>query len=275
MLQSFYFTNYFRKATFQIPTDIESDPTKNVALALQRLFYSMQISNQAVGTSELTRSFGWDSSEAFMQHDVTELNRVLQDKLENSMKGTPVEGAIRKLFTGKMKSFIKCINVDYESSRVEDYYDIQLNVKGCKNIQDSFVEYCSKETLSGDNKYFAEGFGLQDASKGIIFKSFPPVLHIQLKRFDYDMELDALVKINDRHEFGMTLDLDDYLDTDADRTVRQRYHLHQYLILTLVFWYMEEILMLDITFHLSSRHKMGLFTNSTMIELFKLLIMKF
>lgn len=41
---------------------------------------------------------------------------------ENLYKGTPADGAISKLFLGKMKSYIKCINVDYESSRVEDYY---------------------------------------------------------------------------------------------------------------------------------------------------------
>ena len=49
--------------------------------------------------------------------------------------------------------------------------------------------------LDGDNKYFAEGFGLQDAKKGVIFESFPPVLHLQLKRFDYDMERDQFVKV--------------------------------------------------------------------------------
>ncbi len=73
--------------------------------------------------------------------------------------------------------------------------DIQLNVKGCKDLYESFVEYCSVETLEGDNKYHAEGYGLQDAKKGVIFQQFPPVLHLQLKRFEYDMELDSLVKV--------------------------------------------------------------------------------
>ena len=229
LLQSLYFTNYFRKATYEIPT-LNDDPAKSVPLALQRLFYNMQFAEQAVGTNELTRSFGWDNMDAFFQHDVQELNRVLQDNLESKMKGTPAEGAIRKLFTGKMKSYIKCINVDYESSRVEDFYDIQLNVKGCKNLTESFIDYCATETLDGENKYFAEGFGLQDARKGVIFKNFPPVLHLQMKRFEYDMERDMLVKINDRHEFGLVIDLDDYLDTDADKSVKQRYHLHGVLV---------------------------------------------
>lgn len=71
-----------------------------------------------------------------------------------------------------------------------------MNVKDCKNLQDSFANYCAVETLDGDNKYFAEGYGLQNARKGCIFLKFPPVLHLQLKRFEYDMERDMLVKVD-------------------------------------------------------------------------------
>ncbi|KAK7043601.1 ubiquitin-specific protease ubp15 [Paramarasmius palmivorus] len=217
MLQSLYCTRYFRKAVYQIPTE-DDHPTESVALALQRLFYHLQTSDQPVGTTELTKSFGWKSLDAFFQHDVQEFNRVLQDKLESKMKGTKAEGAISKLFVGKMKSYIKCVNVDYESSRVEDFNDIQLNVKGLKNLYESFKDYVQVETLDGENKYQAEGFGLQDAKKGIIFESFPPVLHLQLKRFEYDIQRDAMVKINDRHEFPFEIDLDEFLSPGADRS---------------------------------------------------------
>ncbi|KAL0095137.1 hypothetical protein F4703DRAFT_1766363 [Phycomyces blakesleeanus] len=209
LLQSLYCTNAFRKAVYQIPTENE-EPTKSVALALQRCFYNLQNSNTPIGTTELTKSFGWDSLEAFMQHDVQEFNRVLQNNMEIKMKGTPADGAISNLFVGKMKSYIKCINVDYESSRVEDYYDIQLNVKGCKTLHDSFKDYVTVETLEGENKYMAEGHGLQDAHKGVVFESFPPVLHLQLKRFEYDFMRDTMVKINDRHEFPEEINLDEF-----------------------------------------------------------------
>ena len=112
-----------------------------------------------------------------------------------------------------MKSYIKCVNVNYESSRIEEFngekqhtipgssnnstrcVDIQLNVKGMKTLYDSFRDYVAVETLDGENKYHAEGFGLQDARKGIIFQSLPPVLHLQLKRYEYDMQRDAMVKV--------------------------------------------------------------------------------
>lgn len=79
-----------------------------------------------------------------MAQDVQEFNRELQDKLESLMKvrgllfvpprrrtgraeqlrvsqGTRVEGVIPKLFRGKMKSSIKCVNVEYEESKVEEF----------------------------------------------------------------------------------------------------------------------------------------------------------
>ncbi|KAJ3226189.1 hypothetical protein HK099_005415 [Clydaea vesicula] len=218
LLQSLYFTSYFRKATFQIPT-VNDDPTKSVPLALQRIFYNLQYSDDPIGTIELTKSFGWDTLDSFMQHDVQEFNR-----------GSAAEGAISNLFVGKMKSYIKCIDVDFESSRIEDFYDIQLNVKGCKDLTESFIDYCAVETLEGENRYQAEGYGLQDAKKGVIFKKFPPVLHLQLKRFEYDMERDDMVKINDRHEFPLEIDLDQFLESDEDRVGEYRYSLHGVLV---------------------------------------------
>ncbi|WVQ73689.1 hypothetical protein IAR50_003269 [Cryptococcus sp. DSM 104548] len=229
LLQSLFCTNYFRKAVYQIPTE-DDIPSESLALALQRVFYHLQTSNQPVGTTELTKSFGWKSLDSFMQHDVQEFSRILQDKLEIKMKGTPAEGAIPTLFKGQMKNYIKCIDVDFESSVVEDFYDIQLTIKGLKDLRASFNEYVSVETLDGENKYQAEGHGLQAAKKGVIFQSFPPVLHLQLRRFEYDIEKDALVKINDRHEFPYELDLGDFLDESADRSQSHVYKLHGVLV---------------------------------------------
>ena len=35
---------------------------------------------------------------------------------------------------------------------------------------------------------------LQDARKGVLFDDFPPVLQLQLKRFEYDFRRDIMVK---------------------------------------------------------------------------------
>ena len=70
--------------------------------------------------------------------------RVLLDKLEEKMKGTSVDGEVNRLFAGKVRSFIQCVNVDYVSQRDEDFYDLQLDVKGCSNIMESFKKYTAK-----------------------------------------------------------------------------------------------------------------------------------
>lgn len=46
----------------------------------------LQFTNVSASTKDLTKSFGWDNHEAFMQHDVQELNRVLCENLEGKMK---------------------------------------------------------------------------------------------------------------------------------------------------------------------------------------------
>ncbi|OAY45686.1 hypothetical protein MANES_07G083000v8 [Manihot esculenta] len=234
LLQTLYHIPYFRKAVYHMPTTENDMPSGSIPLALQSLFYKLQYSDTSVATKELTKSFGWDTYDSFMQHDVQELNRVLCEKLEDKMKGTVVEGTIQQLFEGHHMNYIECINVDYKSTRKESFYDLQLDVKGCRDVYASFDKYVEVERLEGDNKYHAEQHGLQDARKGVLFIDFPPVLQLQLKRFEYDFMRDTMVKINDRYEFPLQLDLDredgKYLSPEADRSVRNLYTLHSVLV---------------------------------------------
>lgn len=234
LLQTLFHIPYFRKAVYHMPTTENDMPSASIPLALQSLFYKLQYSDSSVATKELTKSFGWDTYDSFMQHDVQELNRVLCEKLEDKMKGTVVEGTIQQLFEGHHMNYIECVNVDYKSTRKESFYDLQLDVKGCRDVYASFDKYVEVERLEGDNKYHAEQYGLQDARKGVLFIDFPPVLQLQLKRFEYDFMRDTMVKINDRYEFPLQLDLDHdngkYLSPDADRSVRNLYTLHSVLV---------------------------------------------
>ncbi|GBM82029.1 Ubiquitin carboxyl-terminal hydrolase 7 [Araneus ventricosus] len=171
----------------------------------------------------------WETLDSFMQHDVQELCRVLLDNMESKMKGTCVEGTIPRLFEGKMTSFLRCKHVNYTSSRKEPFYDIQLNVKGKKNIIESFKDYCATETLDGENKYDAGEYGLQEAEKGIFFSSLPPVLHLHLLRFQYDPLTDQNIKINDRFEFPEKLNLEEFLKSEEE-TDPPVYTLHAVLV---------------------------------------------
>lgn len=74
------------QAVYHMPTSENDEPAKSLPLALQSLFYRLQYSRTPVSTKDLTKSFGWSTVDAFMQHDVQELNRVLCEKLEEKMK---------------------------------------------------------------------------------------------------------------------------------------------------------------------------------------------
>ncbi|KAG5184414.1 hypothetical protein JKP88DRAFT_146118, partial [Tribonema minus] len=216
LLQTLYHLRQLRKAVYDMPSAAASDSEGGVAFALQKTFYMLQTSDHPVSTKHLTQSFGWDTYEAYMQQDVQELNRVLMDKLETIMKGTPVDGTVGALFEGSTRAYIRCTDVPYESRRDETFHDIQLDVKGCKTIHDSFARYIEEEVLDGEDKYDAGPVhGKQKAKKGVRFLRYPPVLTIHLKRFEYDMASGNMVKVNDRYEFPFQLDVDPYLAEDA------------------------------------------------------------
>lgn len=152
------------------------------------------------------------------------------DNMEEKLKGTPHEKDLSQLFVGSTKTFLECINVDYESSSSQVFWDIQLNVRGQRTLDESFKNNLQVETMDGDNKYFAEGFGLQDARKGDIYEYFPDVLHLQLKRFEFNWEYNVPTKINDRLEFPEQFDASGYLSKDADQSEPWVYNLHGVLV---------------------------------------------
>ncbi|CEG37976.1 hypothetical protein F444_18119 [Plasmopara halstedii] len=233
LLQTLYHLRAFRQVVYETPT-AQEDTNESVSLALQRVFYRLQSKEKAVSTKELTRSFGWSTIDSFMQHDVQELYRILCDRLEEKMKQTRMDSAIQKLFEGKVRSFVQCVNVEFQSFRDECFYDLQLDVKGCKDLMQSFRKYVEVELLEGDNQYEAEGHGKQDAKKGIEFLTLPPVLNIQLKRFEYDPMRDGMVKVHDRFEYPKTLVLDEFIAQKDEKTKndtsRYCYHLHSVLV---------------------------------------------
>ncbi|RHY24955.1 hypothetical protein DYB25_013713 [Aphanomyces astaci] len=144
------------------------------------------------------------------------------------MKHTPVDGLIPALFEGKVTSFVSCVHVECTSSRHESFYDLQLDVKGCVNLDASFEKFVQVETLDGDNQYdAANGFGKQDAKKGLSFHSFPPILNIQLKRYIYIPF--EYIYLHDRFEFPKQLNLAAYMDSTASPDSTQ-YHLHSILV---------------------------------------------
>ena len=223
LLQSYFHIGKFRELVYQMLDDAPhahggespSGTRMTLPLALQSVFLKLESSEHPVNTLELTRAFGWDSMDAFTQHDVQELARILCDKLEEKLKGSSHERAIQDLFEGELENIIECLDIDHKSTKTESFYDIPLNVRGLAgeplvSLQAALREFTAVEVMEGDNAYDAESRGKQRAKKGIRFKKFPPVLSFQLKRFSFDYEKLDNVKLNDRFEFPTSVDMDEF-----------------------------------------------------------------
>lgn len=84
-LQTLFYLPAFRRAVYSLPVEASQllellEPsassstvvtTKDIPLALQHLFYTLDKSEKACNTLKLTQSFGWTAADSFQQHDVS------------------------------------------------------------------------------------------------------------------------------------------------------------------------------------------------------------
>jgi len=230
ILQSLNFLGYFKNAVFQIPISKSDNATQSVEYSLQKLFFDLMTEHKAVSAYRLIKSFGWSKEEMLIQHDVQEFNLCLSEIMENKMKGTNVEGTFKYLFEGKITNYIECLNVDYKSVKDENFLDLQLTVKGCDDIYQSFDKYTEEEILDHENKYDAGIYGKQVAKKGVKFLELPNVLILQLKRFEYNFQKDSMEKVNDYFEFYNEINLSKYLTNTKGDIKEHEYSLHTVLV---------------------------------------------
>ena len=102
---------------------------------------------------------------------------------------------ISDLFCGELVHYIQCIDVDYRRENRERFYDLQLPI--LPTLGESLEAYASETCLDGDNKFRTDDFGLQDARKGLRMSHLPPVLMLQLKRFQFNYFTESNEKILD------------------------------------------------------------------------------
>lgn len=223
LLQALFMTPEFRQAIYSWEFDGQ-DETKSIPYQLQRLFLNLQTSpKSAVETTALTRSFGWDSSDSWQQHDIQELCRVMFDALEQKFKNTKESNLINRLYEGKMVDYLKCLSCGTEKQREDTFLDIPLPVKpfgsqvAFESIEEALRAFIQPEILNGNNQYSCETCQKKcDAHKGLKFSQFPYILTLHLKRFDFDYQTFHRIKLNDKVTFPQSLNLNGFVNTATE-----------------------------------------------------------
>ncbi|XP_028914992.1 ubiquitin carboxyl-terminal hydrolase 47 isoform X3 [Ornithorhynchus anatinus] len=227
LLQTLFMTPEFRNALYKWEfEEAEEDPVTSIPYQLQRLFVLLQNSKKrAIETTDVTRSFGWDSSEAWQQHDVQELCRVMFDALEQKWKQTEQADLINQLYQGKLKDYVRCLECGYEGWRIDTYLDIPLVIRpygssqAFASVEEALHAFIQPEILDGPNQYFCERCKKKcDARKGLRFLHFPYLLTLQLKRFDFDYTTMHRIKLNDRMSFPEELDMSTFIDVEDEKS---------------------------------------------------------
>lgn len=149
----------------------------------------------------------------FQQQDVVEMLQILISQLMTRAEGARSEDLLLDLFIGRQRFFTSSANDDRVTSRSEDLYILSLNIHGQRTLQESLAEYVKVDTFNTGAQN-----GPQEMKRGMIVDKFPPILHLQLKRFQYDISEDAMVKLDDLFEFPEEIDLSPYLAANADRS---------------------------------------------------------
>lgn len=81
----------------------------------------------------------------------------------------------------------RCLKCKTKSTRPSTFYELDLNIKGHKTLNESLQEFLKEEHLTGDDQYYCDHCNCkQDAVRKICLTTLPPVLNIQLMRFVYD-----------------------------------------------------------------------------------------
>ncbi|CAF3941595.1 unnamed protein product, partial [Rotaria sp. Silwood2] len=145
------------------------------------------------------------------QHDAVEFLNTVVDSVDEALKTLNLPQICSKVLGGTFADQKICKDCPHRYSREEDFTLLSVDIRHSQNLKESLEQYVIGELLDGPNAYFCEKCNKKvDTIKRTCFKKLPPILAIQLKRFDYDWERETPIKFNDYFEFPRELDMEPY-----------------------------------------------------------------
>ncbi|KAK3144226.1 hypothetical protein QOZ80_4AG0310280 [Eleusine coracana subsp. coracana] len=215
ILQCLYMNKSFRSGIFSLEPDIlRKHPVLD---QLARLFAQLHSSKMTfIDSAPFIKTLELDNG---VQQDGHEFLTLFLSLLEQSLNHSKVSGRtiVQHLFRGSVSHMTRCLSCGKDSaasSKMEDFYELELNIKGLNNLEESLNEYFSEEALDGDNQYFCESCQKRvDATRCIKLRSLPPVVNFHLKRYVFLPKTTTKKKISSAFNFPGRLDLGKWLSS--------------------------------------------------------------
>lgn len=179
---------------------------------LQLLFAQLQFSKRRyIDPEPFITCLGLSTTQ---QQDAQEFSKLLMCLLEkhfSSQKQPGVCNIVQEQYVGEYDYVTKCLECSTESLCPSKFYELDLNIKGLRHLEEALSQFLREEKLEGSNQYSCRVCGgKRNAVRCIRLRRLPPVLSLQLLRFGFDRQAGCR-KINTALQFTETLDLSAHL----------------------------------------------------------------
>ena len=217
IIQQFFMIPMFRETILSI----SNQNTDTVLYQLQLLFSALKTfeceyydPKPFVVKSNLNFYEQRDADEYFGQF-IDTIENDIKELYMNKNEENPYKDLFKFFFGIKVIDELKFVDCGHKRFNEFYYNNIQIEIKGFNNIEDSLKNYCKTEIMDGDNKINCEICNTKrTCHKRQIFKSLPNILVIALKRFEFDYDSMVRIKLNSYFKFPFELNMKKYLIED-------------------------------------------------------------
>ncbi|XP_060649387.1 probable ubiquitin carboxyl-terminal hydrolase FAF isoform X5 [Drosophila nasuta] len=145
------------------------------------------------------------------QQDAVEFFMSLFESLDEGLKALGYTQLMNATLGGSFSDQKICQECPHRYSKEEPFSVFSVDIRNHSSLTESLEQYVKGELLEGADAYHCDKCDKKVVTvKRLCVKKLPPVLAIQLKRFEYDYERVCAIKFNDYFEFPRILDMEPY-----------------------------------------------------------------
>ncbi|XP_055619318.1 probable ubiquitin carboxyl-terminal hydrolase FAF isoform X2 [Toxorhynchites rutilus septentrionalis] len=174
------------------------------------------------------------------QQDAVEFFMSLFESLDEGLKSLGYPQLMGATLGGCFSDQKICQDCPHRYSKDEPFSVFSVDIRNHSSLTDSLEQYVKGEILEGADAYHCDKCDKKVVTvKRLCVRKLPPILAIQLKRFEYDYERVCAIKFNDYFEFPRWLDMEPYtvsglakiegevidVDDKSDQCTETRYQL--------------------------------------------------
>ncbi|KAH8417659.1 hypothetical protein KR222_003640 [Zaprionus bogoriensis] len=168
------------------------------------------------------------------QQDAVEFFMSLFESLDEGLKALGYPQLMNATLGGSFSDQKICQECPHRYSKEEPFSVFSVDIRNHSSLTESLEQYVKGELLEGADAYHCDKCDKKVVTvKRLCVKKLPPVLAIQLKRFEYDYERVCAIKFNDYFEFPRILDMEPYTGNEATANI-SIYLINIYIIYLIV-----------------------------------------